>query len=360
MKPYQNRDWLYQKYWGEELSCKKIGETCGVVGNTILYWMKKCGVKSRKVTESHSVKDKPYKHKSWLYHEYWVEGLTLAKIAEISGVSQALIRRYMKKFDIKRRTLVEACKGGNQTSFKKGSKIGKSTQFCKGHVPTYKGKKMPEHIRKNIEIANRKFIEQNPTRRREICRKAGKKSYEAKLKRGEPYHSEEARKNIGLKNKVHMKKLWQNPETVKLFFKATKKRPTNPEKIFDEMTPDVIRYTGNRAWWRKLDDGKHHNPDFKITGQNKVVEIFGDYWHRNDDPQELIDLYAQAGLDCLVFWEKEVYKNPEQIKERVNNFIQKPGKFDTCKKTELIDVFLESGVNLVGKVPDEISQINKK
>lgn len=33
---------------------------------------------------------------------------------------------------------------------------------------------------------------------------------------------------------------------------------------------------------------------------------------------------------------------------------KKPGKFDSCKKTELIDVFLESGVNLVGKVPEEI------
>jgi len=32
---------------------------------------------------------------------------------------------------------------------------------------------------------------------------------------------------------------------------------------------------------------------------------------------------------------------------------------DTCKKTELIDVFLKSGVNLVGKVPDEIMPTKK-
>lgn len=318
---YKEKDWLIHKYWGEKLSTNQVGELCGVSGGTILNWMKKCGVKIRKVTESHSVKDKPYKHKSWLYQKYWVEELSLEKIAKISGVSQALIRKYMKKFGIKRRTFVEACKGGNQTSFKKGSKIGKSTQFRKGNIPAYKGKKVPKHIREKIKIANRKFAEQNPNRKREMCRKAGKKSSEAKLKRGGPWHSEEARKNIGLKNKVHMKKLWQNPEYFKLFFKAIKKRPTHPEKIFNEMTPDIIRYTGNRAWWRKLNDGKNHNPDFKITGQNKVIEIFGDYWHRNDNPQDLIDLYAQAGLDCLIFWENEVYKNPVQIKEKVNNFI---------------------------------------
>lgn len=33
---------------------------------------------------------------------------------------------------------------------------------------------------------------------------------------------------------------------------------------------------------------------------------------------------------------------------------KKPGRFDKCKKTELIELFLKSGVNLVGKVPDEI------
>ena len=130
------------------------------------------------------------------------------------------------------------------------------------------------------------------------------------------------------RNSERMKKSWQDPEYVEKALKGINKRPTYPEKVFNEMTPDAIRYTGNRAWWRKLDDGKHHNPDFKVTGQDKVIEIYGDYWHRNDDPQELIDLYKQAGLGCLIFWEHEIYNQQEMVLERVDQFIE--GSASTC------------------------------
>jgi hypothetical protein len=36
---------------------------------------------------------------------------------------------------------------------------------------------------------------------------------------------------------------------------------------------------------------------------------------------------------------------------------KKPGRFDTCKKQELIKCILESGVDLAGKVPEEILKI---
>jgi len=106
--------------------------------------------------------------------------------------------------------------------------------------------------------------------------------------------------------------------------KATKiKKPTYPERLFDSITSDIVQYVGNGTWWKKLSDGKNHNPDFKITGQNKVIEIFGDWWHRRENPQELIDLYKQVGLECLVFWEHEVYNNQEETLEKVNQFINK-------------------------------------
>lgn len=37
---------------------------------------------------------------------------------------------------------------------------------------------------------------------------------------------------------------------------------------------------------------------------------------------------------------------------------KKPGRFDTCKKQELIAVILESGVDLAGKVPEEILKVD--
>lgn len=118
-----------------------------------------------------------------------------------------------------------------------------------------------------------------------------------------------------------MQARWQDPKQCKKFLKGILKRPTRPEKIFDEMTPENIHYTGNGAWWKTFPNGKNKNPDFKVMGQDKVIEIFGDYWHRNDDSQELIDLYAQVGLDCLVFWEHEIYENPQEVLSKVEIFI---------------------------------------
>ena len=98
-----------------------------------------------------------------------------------------------------------------------------------------------------------------------------------------------------------------------------------PERTFNEMTPGIVRYVGDASWWRKFPNGAHKNPDFKITGQNKVIEIWGNYWHRKgtkyDDPKKLINLYNQVGLQCLVIWENEVYNNKEEVAERVNKFI---------------------------------------
>ena len=40
--------------------------------------------------------------------------------------------------------------------------------------------------------------------------------------------------------------------------------------------------------------------------------------------------------------------------------LKKRGKFTNCKKSELIRVFMESGIDLAGKVPQEILAIDQK
>lgn len=51
MKPYQNPEWLRQKYWDEGLSTCKIGPLAGVTPATIWYWMKRLGVPRRSKSE---------------------------------------------------------------------------------------------------------------------------------------------------------------------------------------------------------------------------------------------------------------------------------------------------------------------
>ncbi|MBA7582013.1 hypothetical protein ES708_23932 [subsurface metagenome] len=151
-----------------------------------------------------------------------------------------------------------------------------------------------------------------------------------------------------LNSSIAQKRYWKNllPEEKKIviekMLKANKCRPTNPEKVFDELTPDNVRYVGNGSWYRWTGK-KHRNPDFKITGQNKVIEIFGTYWHRDENPKDIIQEYKGIGIECIVFWEHEIIK----IREKV------------APKPELERVLKET-LEFIGDHSDEICSERKK
>jgi G:T-mismatch repair DNA endonuclease (very short patch repair protein) len=64
-------------------------------------------------------------------------------------------------------------------------------------------------------------------------------------------------------------------------------------------------------------------PDFvNVNGQKKVIELYGDYWHRGQNPQDKINFYKQFGWDCLVVWEREL-KDLEFVKKSILNFNKK-------------------------------------
>jgi G:T-mismatch repair DNA endonuclease (very short patch repair protein) len=37
------------------------------------------------------------------------------------------------------------------------------------------------------------------------------------------------------------------------------------------------------------------NPDFICDEEKKVIEVYGDYWHRNDNPQDRINKFKKMG-----------------------------------------------------------------
>jgi hypothetical protein len=61
--------------------------------------------------------------------------------------------------------------------------------------------------------------------------------------------------------------------------------------------------------WRYVGDGSlvidGRCPDF-WDGGNRLVELFGGFWHRDDDPQERVDFFARRGYDCVVVWDSEL------------------------------------------------------
>lgn len=55
-------------------------------------------------------------------------------------------------------------------------------------------------------------------------------------------------------------------------------------------------------------------PDFvNVNGKKAVIEVFGDYWHRGEDPKIKIAIYKRVGYDCVVIWESEFKKEPQSL-----------------------------------------------
>lgn len=64
------------------------------------------------------------------------------------------------------------------------------------------------------------------------------------------------------------------------------------------------------------------NPDFaNVNGHKELIEMFGDHWHRGQNPQDRIDLFKRFGFRTLVVWEYEL-KQPDKVRERVASFVQ--------------------------------------
>jgi hypothetical protein len=98
-----------------------------------------------------------------------------------------------------------------------------------------------------------------------------------------------------------------------------KRTMTKPEKIIQDIiefmfTPcKVFAYTGDRKFFISLNNGSFKCPDFVNKNKRKVIEVFGRYWHRNDNPSKVIELYKEVGYDCLIIWDDEIDINTRDI-----------------------------------------------
>ena len=71
--------------------------------------------------------------------------------------------------------------------------------------------------------------------------------------------------------------------------------------IFEYLKPLGWEFVGDGQVWIV---GK--NPDFIHRHDHRLIEIFGDYWHRPEEKQERIEHFARYGWPCEVIWESEI------------------------------------------------------
>lgn len=115
------------------------------------------------------------------------------------------------------------------------------------------------------------------------------------------------------------KQRWADPFFQQKMWKALAIKPNKPETILlnllNQLFPNEYKYIGDFQFFL---GGK--NPDFmNCNHQKKLIECYGTYWHKNDDPQDRINHFRQYGFETLVIWENEL-KDRERLVEKLQEF----------------------------------------
>lgn len=122
------------------------------------------------------------------------------------------------------------------------------------------------------------------------------------------------------------KKLWDDPvwrdEQQSRMARGNRlQRPNKTEikflSLLDYLCPGDWKYVGDGSL---MIDGK--NPDFvNVNGKKQIIELYGDYWHKGQDPQDRIDIFTPFGYKTLVIWEREL-KDISMVTERIQEFVK--------------------------------------
>lgn len=121
------------------------------------------------------------------------------------------------------------------------------------------------------------------------------------------------------KSKISHKRLWQKEDYVRKQMTARQVKPNKRENFLDNIiqaiVPNIFSYTGDG---KVIIGGKC--PDWVDNdGAKKIIELFGNYWHREEEIQERTEHFAKYGYQTLVIWEREL-ENPDRVIEKIRGF----------------------------------------
>jgi len=199
----------------------------------------------------------------------------------------------------------------------------------------WKGTHLSEEAKEKLRIAN---LGKHHTKESRMKMSESRKGRKCPWKVGGWHHTEEAKEKI---RKAHIGKPGtmlgkhltpeqiekarrfhlgrkRSPETIRNILKASHVSPNNAEMVLNGILSgnfgDEWKYVGNGDL---IIGGKC--PDFMNTnGKKGLIELFGDFWHRGQNPEDRIKAFEPYGYSTLVIWEHEL-KNPESVIDKVRN-----------------------------------------
>ena len=125
------------------------------------------------------------------------------------------------------------------------------------------------------------------------------------------------------KNRQSNKRNWESPEYQDKWAKANlypHVKQNKPEhEIEDYLKYSGVEFVGDGRFWIGYPP---RNPDFIHRKNRKIVEFFGNYWHKPKDELDRVNHYKKYGWDCLVIWES-IYNNDKELMiARIKEFVQ--------------------------------------
>ena len=323
-------DLLFRLYWEEEKSTIQIGRELPIARSTVQNWMKRLSISIRhQDAVNHQIAyllqeiEEKFGEdiKDILFRLYWKEKKSFRDIGKELGTYPATVWKWMKKLSIPRRD--------QHFRYKKTRLMQKIEKKFNEDIENLLNRLYWEKETNATEIDDILEIGEGTSigwmNKLDIPRRDNSQATILKWQDNDwrtritnSFNSDKCRQ---LKRKA-MKEKWDDDEYVEKILSAMGQSPNNLETFVDNITPDNLRFVGDGSCWRWLPSlGKHKNPDFKITGENKVIEVYGDYWHKDDNPQKIIDAFAEIGIECIIIWEHEIYDDLENTLGRIARFI---------------------------------------
>lgn len=193
----------------------------------------------------------------------------------------------------------EALKGKPKSEEHKNKlRVPQSEEHKKNNSLSKKGK----YVGKEASFYGKKHTEE-----------ANRKNREAHLGKKRTEESRNKQSNT-------MKQNWEDKEFSTRMIKSWKMYPNKAELSLQDIINSIF-FEGQFIY---VGDGKEvigrKIPDFIDPINNKIIELYGDFWHQNQDPNERINYFKDYGYDTLVIWEHEL-KNVENLKTKLLEFI---------------------------------------
>ena len=220
------------------------------------------------------VQGKPTKQE--LYSLYWTEKRNQTEVAKICGVVKTTIANWLKEYKIPLKSMSEA-----KTGIKMPSKEKLFYWYWKNNESTE-------------DIANRLGVGRNT-----IARQLNK---------------------LNIPRKGFFQATWKNPKYIRKQMKARNvsknKQEIELECILEELFgSEEYIFVGDANF---ILGG--YNPDFlNASGKNKLIDFFGEVFHKKEEEKMRGDYFNKFGFEHLVVWGREL-RNKETLKEKLRWF----------------------------------------